>query len=274
MLPELLGARRLRELLDEHGVRPSKSLGQNFVVDPNTIRKVVAVAEVGPDDRVLEIGAGAGSLTLGLAAVAGHVVAVEFDRALHPVLARTLQGVDNVEVVHQDATKLDWSSVDADALVANLPYNIATPLVLDALAGAPSLATMTVMTQREAGERLAAAPGSKTYGHVSVVVAFYATASVAAPISRRVFYPEPNVDSVLVRIVRREPPDADPRRLFALTRAAFSQRRKTLRSSLASAVPEPDRLPDALRAVGVAPTARPEELGIEEWLALERQLFA
>lgn len=275
-MPELLGARRLRELLDQHGVRPSKSLGQNFVVDPNTIRKVVAASGVGRDDRVLEIGAGAGSLTLGLAAAAAHVTAIEFDRALHPVLALTLGEAANVDVVHADATKLDWGAVDADALVANLPYNIATPLVLDALAGAPSLRTMTVMTQREAGERLAAAPGSKTYGHVSVVVAYYATASVAAPISRRIFYPEPNVDSVLVRIVRREPrgEGTDPRRLFSLTRAAFSQRRKTLRSSLAGAVPEPARLPDALRAVGVSPTARPEELGIEEWLALERQLFA
>lgn len=273
-MAELLGARRLRELLDEHGVQPSKSLGQNFVVDPNTIRKVVALADVGPDDRVLEIGAGAGSLTLGLAAAAGHVTAIEFDRALHPVLATTLEGAPNVDVVHADATKLDWSAVDAGALVANLPYNIATPLVLDALAGAPSLATMTVMTQREAGERLAAAPGSKTYGHVSVVVAFYASATVAAPISRKVFYPEPNVDSVLVRIVRHEPRSATPERLFALTRAAFSQRRKTLRSSLAGAVPDPRALPDALRAVGLTPTARPEELGIEEWLALERQLFA
>ena len=274
-MSELLGARRLRELLDEHGVRPSKSLGQNFVVDPNTIRKVVAVSGVGPEDRVLEIGAGAGSLTLGLAAAAGHVVAVEFDRALHPVLAITLDGVPNVEVVHADATKLDWPAVDAGALVANLPYNIATPLVLDALQGAPSLRTITVMTQREAGERLVAAPGSKAYGHVSVVAAFYATAVVAAPISRKVFYPEPNVDSVLVRLVRRqEVPGADPARVFALTRAAFSQRRKTLRSSLTGVVREPDRLPDALRAVGLAPTARPEELGIEEWLALESQLFA
>ncbi len=272
-MPELLGARRLRELLDEHRVRPSKSLGQNFVVDPNTIRKVVAVSGVGADDRVLEIGAGAGSLTLGLAAVAAHVTAVEFDRALHPVLAETLQGASNVEVVHADATKLDWPSVDADALVANLPYNIATPLVLDALAGAPSLRTMTVMTQREAGERLAATPGSKTYGHVSVVVAFYASASIAAPVSRKVFYPEPNVDSVLVRIVRREPARPDPGRVFSLTRAAFSQRRKTLRSSLSS-VAGAERLADALRAAGIAPTARPEELGIEEWLALESQLFA
>lgn len=274
-MPELLGARRLRELLDQHGVRPSKSLGQNFVVDPNTIRKVVAVSGVGPDDHVLEIGAGAGSLTLGLAAAAARVTALEFDRALHPVLAETLRGVENVEVVHADATKLDWAAVDAQALVANLPYNIATPLVLGALAGAPSLRSMTVMTQREAGERLAAGPGSKAYGHVSVFVAFYAVASVAAPISRKVFYPEPNVDSVLVRIVRREPPrDSDPARLFSLTRAAFSQRRKTLRSSLAGAVAEPGRLPDALRAVGVIPTARPEELGIEEWLALESQLFS
>lgn len=275
-MAELLGARRLRELLDEHGVRPSKSLGQNFVVDPNTIRKVVATSGVGPDDRVLEIGAGAGSLTLGLAAAARHVTAVEFDRALHPVLAETLKGVGNVDVVHADATKLEWGAVDAGALVANLPYNIATPLVLDALAGAPALHTMTVMTQREAGERLAAGPGSKTYGHVSVVVAFYADAVVAAPISRKVFYPEPNVDSVLVRLVRRSPArrPGGPGRLFALTRAAFSQRRKTLRSSLAGVVPDPERLGDALRAVGVVPTARPEELGIDEWLALESELFA
>ena len=272
-MPELLGARRLRELLEEHRVRPSKSLGQNFVVDPNTIRKVVAVSGVGPDDRVLEIGAGAGSLTLGLAAVAAHVTAIEFDRALHPVLAQTLQDVSNVDVVHADATKLEWGSIVADALVANLPYNVATPLVLDALAGAPSLRTMTVMTQREAGERLAAAPGLKAYGHVSVVVAFYATASIAAPVSRKVFYPEPNVDSVLVRLVRREPPRADPGRVFSLTRAAFSQRRKTLRSSL-SGVAGAERLAHALRAAGIAPTARPEELGIEEWLALEGQLFA
>ncbi len=273
-MTELLGARRLRELLDEHGVRPSKSLGQNFVIDPNTIRKVVAASGVGPEDRVLEIGAGAGSLTLGLAAAARHVTAVEFDRGLHPVLAETLRGVDNVEVVHRDATKLDWREVDADALVANLPYNIATPLVLDALAGAPSLRTLTVMTQREAGERLAASPGSKAYGHVSVVVAFHASAAVAAPISRRVFYPEPNVDSVLVRLVRREPPLADPERLFALTRAAFSQRRKTLRNSLTAVAGDAGRIEDALRAVGIAPTARPEELGLDLWLALESELLA
>lgn len=257
-------------------MRPSKSLGQNFVVDPNTIRKVVSVAEVGADDHVLEIGAGAGSLTLGLAAAARRVTAVEFDRALHPVLREVLAGAPNVEVVHADATKLEWASVDAGALVANLPYNIATPLVLDALQGAPSLRTLTVMTQREAGERLAAGPGSKAYGHVSVVAAFYADAAVAAPISRKVFYPEPNVDSVLVRLVRRRGgrDGVDPERVFSLTRAAFSQRRKTLKSSLSAAVADPERVPDALRAVGLAPTARPEELGIEEWLALERQLFA
>ena len=270
----LIGARRLRELLDEHGVRPSKSLGQNFVIDPNTIRKVVAVSGVGPDDHVLEIGAGAGSLTLGLAAAAGRVTAIEFDRALHPILATTLADAGNVEVVHRDATKLDWGTVDATALVANLPYNIATPLVLDALAGAPSLRTLTVMTQREAGERLAAGPGSKTYGHVSVVVAFYASAALAAPVSRKVFYPEPNVDSVLVRLVRRDPPDADPERLFALTRAAFSQRRKTLRNSLTAFARDAGAVEDALRAAGVSPTARPEQLDLDGWLALERELLS
>lgn len=273
-MSELLGARRLRELLDEHGVRPSKSLGQNFVVDPNTIRKVVALSGVGPRDHVLEIGAGAGSLTLGLAGAAGRVTAVEFDRSLHPVLAEALRGTGNVDVVHADATKLDWSGVAANALVANLPYNIATPLVLDALAGAPALRTITVMTQREAGERLAAAPGSKAYGHVSVVVAYFATATVAAPISRKVFFPEPNVDSVVVRIVRRgSVARDDPANLFSLTRAAFAQRRKTLRNSLAGLAGATDRVEDALRAAGVVPTARPEELGIDQWLALESQLF-
>ena len=271
---ELLGARRLRELLDAHGVRPSKSLGQNFVIDPNTIRKVVAVSGVGPDDHVLEIGAGAGSLTLGLAGAARRVTALEFDRSLHPVLAETLRGVENVEVVHGDATKLDWAAVDANALVANLPYNIATPLVLEALQRAPALRAITVMTQREAGERLAAAPGSKTYGHVSVVVAYYATAEVAAPVSRRVFFPEPNVDAVLVRLVRRDSvARADPANLFSLTRAAFAQRRKTLRNSLGPVAGATERVEDALRAVGVVPTARPEELGIDQWLALESQLF-
>ena len=273
-MTELLGPRRLRELLDRHGVRPSKSLGQNFVIDQNTIRKVVAVSGVGPRDRVLEIGAGAGSLTLGLAAATAHVTALEFDRALHPVLAETLAGVGNVDVVHRDATKLDWGKVDATALVANLPYNIATPLVLDALAGAPALRTFTVMTQREAGERLAAGPGSKAYGHVSVVVAFYASAAVAAPVSRKVFYPEPNVDSVLVRLVRRDRPLDDPARLFELTRAAFAQRRKTLRNSLAALAGNAKHAEDALRAVGIAPTARPEEIPLEAWLALERELFA
>ncbi|MFN2587471.1 MAG: 16S rRNA (adenine(1518)-N(6)/adenine(1519)-N(6))-dimethyltransferase RsmA [Actinomycetota bacterium] len=272
---ELLGPRRLRELLDEHGVRPSKSLGQNFVIDPNTIRKVVSVAGVGRGDHVLEVGAGAGSLTLGLAQTVSAVTAIEFDRSLHPVLAETLRGLDNVEVVHADATKLDWSRVEASALVANLPYNIATPLVLDALAGAPSLRTLTVMTQREAGERLAAGPGSKAYGHVSVVVAYHGHAAVAGAISRKVFFPEPNVDSVLVRFVRRERlRSPDPERLFSMTRTAFSQRRKTLRNSLGPLAGPPERVEDALRAVGVAPTARPEELGIDEWLALERQLFS
>ncbi|MDQ3958130.1 MAG: 16S rRNA (adenine(1518)-N(6)/adenine(1519)-N(6))-dimethyltransferase RsmA, partial [Actinomycetota bacterium] len=249
-MPELLGAARLRRLLDEHDVRPQKSLGQNFVIDPNTIRKVVAVAGVGPEDHVLEIGAGAGSLTLGLAEAARRVTAIEFDRRLHPVLAQSLAGVANVDVVHEDATRLDWRSVEATSLVANLPYNIATPLVLDALAEAPQIHTFTVMTQREAGERLVAGPGSKAYGHVSVVVAFYASGEIAAPVSRRVFYPEPNVDSVLVRLTRRALPPVDPVRLFALTRAAFAQRRKTLKSTLAPLAGGSGRVEDALRAVG------------------------
>ncbi|MGH2807181.1 MAG: 16S rRNA (adenine(1518)-N(6)/adenine(1519)-N(6))-dimethyltransferase RsmA [Actinomycetota bacterium] len=274
MTPEgepLLGARRLREVLDARGIRPSKALGQNFVTDPNTIRKIVDVARLSSNDRVLEIGAGAGSLTLGLAAVAQKVIAVELDRHLVPVLQETVGHTSNVEVVHGDALEIPMDALDVNKLVGNLPYNIATQVVLRALEEAPQIDDLTVMTQREVGERLAAGPGSKTYGQTSVMVAFFASAVLAATISRRVFYPVPNVDSVLLRIVRRPvPADVDRALLFSLIRAAFSQRRKNLRNTLASLAGSASNAERVLRAAEIDPELRGETLALDDFMRLSR----
>ncbi|MGH2736470.1 MAG: 16S rRNA (adenine(1518)-N(6)/adenine(1519)-N(6))-dimethyltransferase RsmA [Actinomycetota bacterium] len=268
----LLGARRLRELLDEHGVRPHKELGQNFVIDPNTIRKVVEVARLEGTERVLEIGAGAGSLTLGLAAAAAHVTAVEFDRRLIGVLEETLGSLDNVEVAHADALDLGWEGIEADSVVANLPYNIATPLVVTMLERAPQIRTLTVMTQREVGERLAARPPGKAYGQVSVLVQYFGRASIAARISRNAFWPVPRVDSVLVGIERRaQPPPVDYDVLARLVKAGFSQRRKTLRNALADLDPRDRRVEELLDRSGIPPATRAETVTLEKWIELARE---
>ena len=268
------GARRLRQVLAHHGVTPKKSLGQNFVIDPNTIRKVIDVAEVGDGDRVLEIGAGAGSLTLGLAATAAHVIAVEVDPRLLPVLSDTLHGVANVELIAGDALKLPLEAMEANSLVANLPYNVATPLVLRVLREAPDIERLTVMTQREAGERIAAAPRSKVYGHVTVMVAYFGRARIMSSISRQAFYPVPNVDSVVVRIDRKPEQLPDHREwLFAIVRAGFSQRRKTLRNALSS-IAGVEEAEAALAAAGISPAVRAEELDLDSFLALSDALLA
>ena len=241
------------------------------MIDPNTIRKVVDVAGVKAGDRVLEIGAGAGSLTLGLAAIADKITAIEFDRRLLPVLEEMLAGVTNVEVVAADVLEVDLSAVDARILVANLPYNIAVPVVMQVLQQAPQVETLVVMTQREVGERLVAGPGSKTYGQVSVLVRYFATASLAAKISRRAFWPVPNVDSVLVRLVRHGPPsDVDRELLFRLVKAAFAQRRKTLRNALVAAGFE--GVEAALAAAGLDPGARAEDLDLTSFVRLAQVL--
>lgn len=268
--PALLGAKRIRELLDAHGVMLTKSLGQNFVVDPNTIRKVVELAGVGPTDRVLEIGAGAGSLTLELARRADHVIAVEIDRRLEPILEETLDGVANVSLRFDDILDMNLSSLDAVIVVANLPYNIAAQTVIKILQDAPQVATLCVMTQREVGERLAAAPGSKTYGLTSVLVGFYARAAVESRISRNVFFPTPNVDSVAVTIQRRPHAPLELERSYTeIARAAFGQRRKNLRNSLRSLEWISD-LDGALRAASISADARPESLGVDDFIALAR----
>src|SRR4051794_1677213 len=257
-------------LLAEHGISPSRALGQNFVVDPNTVRRIARLAGVGEGDRVVEIGAGLGSLTLALAATGATVTAVEIDRHLVPILRSVVAGAgagagDSVEVVEGDALRLDWGALLGDTtwtLVANLPYNVATPLVADLLDGVPAIRRMLVMVQREVGDRLAARAGGDAYGAVSVKVAYWATASVVGRVPPTVFVPQPRVESALVEIVRRPQPavDAPYDRLFELVRAGFATRRKMLRRSLAGLVE-----PAAFEAAGVAPQARAEELDVAAW---------
>ena len=257
----------VRELLDRHGIRPKRSLGQNFVVEPNTVRRIVELAAVGPGDRVLEIGPGVGSLTLALAEAGVAVTAVEIDDALVDVLAETTAGHD-VVVVHADAMAVDWSDLlgnDQWTLVANLPYNVSVPLVCDLLDGVPAIRRMVVMVQKEVAERLVAGPGDSSYGLPSVKVAYHATGQMVGRVPPSVFLPRPRVDSALVELVRRTAPtvDADPEVLFDLVRAGFRQRRKMLRRSLSGSVDEA-----AFATSGVAPTARAEEVGLDGWAAL------
>jgi len=259
------------DLLERHHLRPSRALGQNFVTDPNTVRRIARLAEVGPGDRVVEIGAGLGSLTLALAETGASVVAVEADRYLVPVLRSVVSeaGVA-VDVVEADAMRLDWTEVLGDerwVLVANLPYNIATPLVLDLLADAPQIVRMLVMVQREVAERLVAAPGAKGRGAVSVKIDYWASASTVGRVPPTVFLPTPKVDSALVRLDRRVSPtvDVDRGALFRIVDVGFGQRRKMLRRSLAGEVDA-----DCFEAAGVAPSARPEDLSLDEWARLTR----
>jgi len=257
--------RAVAELLERHGLAPSRALGQNFVVDANTVRRIARLAGVGPGDGVVEIGAGLGSLTLALAETGADVTAIEIDRYLLPVLREVVEGHD-VRVVAGDARELEWDDVlaghDRWALVANLPYNVATPLVLDLLDDVPRIERMLVMVQREVGERLAAAAGTSAYGIPSVKVSYWATARVVGRVSAEVFLPRPKVESALVEIVRRPTPAtaAPPARLFALVQTAFGQRRKMLRRSLAGLVE-----PEAFGAADIDPAARPESLGVEAW---------
>ncbi len=265
---------QLAALLERHDLGPSRALGQNFVIDPNTVRRIARLADVGPDTPVVEIGAGLGSLTLALAETGASVTAVEIDRHLVPVLTEVVAGLD-VRVVHADAMTLDWHDLLAShprwVLVANLPYNVATPLVLDLLADVPAIDRMLVMVQREVGERLAAEPGSGTYGIPSVKVALRARARVVGKVGPDVFLPRPKVDSALVEIVRRSEPatDAEPALLTSLVETAFGQRRKMLRRSLAGVV-----TPEAFAAAEVDPAERPERLGIDAWGRLTHAVAA
>ena len=262
------GPERVRDILERHGLRPSRAFGQNFVTDPNTVRRIAALSGVGPGRAVLEIGAGLGALTRALAATGARVVTVEADARLLPALREQVEGL-GVEVVCGDAMTIDLGALLGSAsswsVVANLPYNVAVPVVVRLLEEAPAVTDMTVMVQREVGERLAAGPGGRDYGAVSVKVAYYATARLVGRVPASVFVPRPRVESALVRIERRDrvavdPAVVGPERLFTVVRAGFGQRRKMLRGALAGVVGA-----GCFAEAGIDPRSRAEELSVEDW---------
>jgi 16S rRNA (adenine1518-N6/adenine1519-N6)-dimethyltransferase len=263
-------------LAEELDVRPTKKLGQNFVHDPNTVRKIVDEAEVKPEDVVLEVGPGLGSLTLALLTAAQRVVAVEIDPKLAAKLPATAaeyapDSAEKLHVILADAMQVKAADFPypPTKLVANLPYNVAVPVVLHLLAELPSLQSGLVMVQAEVADRMAAGPGSRIYGIPSVKLAWYATVRRASNIGRQVFWPVPNVDSALVSFTRREVPlSGDKDRLFAIVEGAFSQRRKMLRSALANLAGSTTQADELLRAAGIDPQRRGEQLTVEEFVAL------
>ncbi len=277
----LLGAAEVRHLAARHGIRPTKTRGQNFVVDGNTVRRIVRVAGVGAADTVVEVGPGLGSLTLALLPVVERVVAIEVDPALAEALPATVAAhapslADRLEVVQADALAVSSLPGPAPtALVANLPYNVSVPVVLRFLEKFPTLRTLLVMVQMEVAERLAAPPGSRTYGVPSVKAAWYADVRLAGQVPRSVFWPVPNVDSGLVALRRRPPPatTASREQVFACVDAAFAQRRKTLRAALASWAGSPARAETALLAAGIDPRTRGEQLDVAAFAAVTAARF-
>jgi 16S rRNA (adenine1518-N6/adenine1519-N6)-dimethyltransferase len=284
----LLSPTDVRSLLAAHDLRPSRALGQNFLADPNTARRIVRLAGVGAGDRVLEVGPGIGSLTVALAEAVspgGMVLALELDRHLLPVLGEVVDGLPQVRIAQGDALTVDYTVLLEDGLledglpgdarpwsmVSNLPYNVATPLMARLLDEVPRLERLSVMVQKEVAERLAAPPGTRACGAISVKVAYHAAASILGVVPPTVFVPRPKVDSAVVRFERRPAPPVDvpsAEGLFALARAGFGQRRKTLRQALRPLLG--DRVEAVLAAAGIAAIRRAETLALEEWAALAR----
>ena len=268
------GRAEIHELLLANDLRPSRALGQNFVADGNTVRRIVRLAGVEAGSRVVEIGAGLGSLTLALVEAGAEVTAVEIDRHLLPVLRSQVEPL-GVRVVEADALTVDFGEllggVPGWSLVANLPYNVAVPLVMRVLEEAPQVSSLLVMVQREVGERMAAHARDEAYGAVSVKVAYWATAALVGKVPASVFIPRPRVESILVRMDRHAgrvpaadgsvgPGSPEYERLFAVVKGGFAHRRKMLRRALEDLV-----VPEAFAGAGIAPTARAEELGLDEW---------
>jgi 16S rRNA (adenine1518-N6/adenine1519-N6)-dimethyltransferase len=282
----LLGARDIRGIAGRLGIRPTKKLGQNFVVEPGSVRQIAALAAVRPGDVILEVGPGLGSLTLALleavvAAGGTQLVAVEIDPVLASGLPRTIaerapEVADRVTVLTADALALGEKEVGVPAptvLAANLPYNVAVPVVLHLLAALPSLERGVVMVQAEVADRMCAGPGSRVYGVPSAKLAWYADVRSAGTVPRTVFWPVPNVDSKLVAFTRRDPPatTASREEVFAVIDAAFGQRRKTLRAALAAWAGSPAKAEEALRAAGIDPGARGEALTIAEFARIAQR---
>ncbi|KUF06539.1 16S rRNA (adenine(1518)-N(6)/adenine(1519)-N(6))-dimethyltransferase RsmA [Leucobacter sp. G161] len=282
MSSALLGPVEVRELAERLDVSPTKKLGQNFVIDPNTVRKIVRLAGVESGNLVIEIGPGLGSLTLGITEVGADVTAIEIDSRLAAELPNTIRAMqpeaaDRFRVIHTDALDLSAEHLatlpgQPTALVANLPYNVSVPILMHLLELIPELNRGLVMVQAEVGYRIAAGPGSKEYGSPSAKAAWYGEWGIAGTVSRRVFWPVPGVDSVLVSYVKRDAPigsETERVRTFELVNAAFAQRRKMIRQALQSVLGA-DRTVEIIEAAGIAPTARAEQLHIEDFLAIAR----
>ena len=286
----LLGPKEVRELAERLGVSPTKKLGQNFVIDPNTVRKIVRLAGVQAGDRVIEVGPGLGSLTLGITEAGAEVTAVEIDHRLAAELPHTVRAMQpavfadesapRLRVVRSDALDVTAAQLGEPApeiLVANLPYNVSVPILMHLLELVPELRGGLVMVQSEVGHRIAADAGSKEYGSPSAKAAWYGDWSIAGAVSRRIFWPVPGVDSVLVSYARRETPlgtEAERRLTFELVNAAFAQRRKMLRQALQPVLGPLERTVAALEAAGVAPTDRAEQVRIADYLRIARTRLA
>ena len=278
--PRLLGPAEVRQLAAELDLRPTKQRGQNFVIDANTVRRIVREAGVGPDDVVLEVGPGLGSLTLALLEVGARVVAIEIDERLATrlpvtVAERAPEAVDRFHVVAADALRVtEVPGPPPTTLVANLPYNVSVPVLLHLLTLLPSLERGLVMVQAEVADRLAAGPGSKVYGIPSVKAAWFADVRRAGTVGRHVFWPEPNVDSGLVSWVRRDPPatTATRQQVFAVVDAAFAQRRKGLRGALRGLAGSTEAAEKALAVAGIAPLERGESLTVADFTRIAEAL--
>ncbi len=265
--PAPQGKATIRSLLDEHGLRPNQAYGQNFLVDPNVIDRIVRLSAVGSGSHVVEIGGGTGTLTAGLASTGAEVVVYEIDAGLVRVLQDTIGGLSNVEIRHDDASKADLAQdlgPGSWTLVSNLPYNVGTGIVLDALRRAPDVERFVVLVQREVADRLLAAPGTRTYGLPSVVNALHATGTKAFTVAPTVFYPMPSVESTVVELVRRPAPE-HAERAIEIAAVAFGQRRKMVRRSLADVLPDPSA---TFERCGVDPTARAQDLSPEAFVAI------
>ena len=274
MTNQLLNPTEIRELAAKLGLKPTKKLGQNFVIDQNTVEKIVRTSNVSKDSIVLEVGPGLGSLTLGLMATGAKVIAVEIDERLAELLPNTAKakgfGESQLIVINKDALEISKNDVyNPDVLVANLPYNVSVPVIIHILETFPSIKNYLVMVQSEVADRLAANPGSRTYGSPSVKLQWYAEVSKAGSISRNVFWPVPNVDSDLVQLHRRNNVDESIRKeLFAVVDAAFSQRRKMLRSALSSMCGGSEKASEILESVQIDPRLRGEALNVSDYVRL------
>ena len=267
----MLGITEVRSLLDRHSIIPSRSLGQNFVIDPNIIRKIIRLAELQSEDQVLEIGPGIGALTCGLEE-AKRVIAIEFDRYLLPPLKETLQEaemLEKTEILHADAMEIKWEEFfstrpGAWKMISNLPYNISSTLLLNILDYAPQVTDLLVMVQREVGERFAAGPGTASYGIPSVKAQYWSEVSIVGNVPPKVFFPAPNVDSVMLKFSRRlDPEKVDLELMWRLLKIGFGQRRKMLRKSLKGYIGIAE-----FNSAGLDPKSRPQDLTVNDWVSL------